>query len=88
MPKKILQGTVISNKQDKTITVLVERKFKHPVLKKVIRRSKKYTTGRVCAFETCETVISVYNKKKFCFLHAPISYPRVRGHLPREQEPI
>ena len=43
MPKKILQGTVISNKQDKTITVLVERKFKHPVLKKVIRRSKKYT---------------------------------------------
>ena len=41
MPKKILQGTVISNKQDKTITVLVERKFKHPVLKKVIRRSKK-----------------------------------------------
>ena len=32
-----------------------------------VRRSKKYTTGRVCAFETCETVISVYNKKKFCF---------------------
>jgi len=43
MPKKILQGTVVSNKQDKTITVLVERKFKHPVLKKVIRRSKKYS---------------------------------------------
>ena len=43
MPKKILQGTVISDKQDKTITVLVERRFKHPVLKKVIRRSKKYS---------------------------------------------
>ena len=43
MPKKILQGTVVSNRQDKTITVLVERKFKHPVLKKVIRRSKKYS---------------------------------------------
>ena len=43
MPKKLLQGTVISDKQDKTITVLVERKFKHPVLKKVIRRSKKYS---------------------------------------------
>ena len=43
MPKKILQGTVISNKQDKTITVLVERKYQHPVLKKVIRRSKKYS---------------------------------------------
>ena len=47
MPKKILQGTVISNKQDKTITVLVERKFKHPVLKKVIRRSKKYSAHAV-----------------------------------------
>ena len=43
MPKKILQGTVVSNKQNKTITVLVERKFKHPLLKKVIRRSKKYS---------------------------------------------
>ncbi len=43
MPKKILQGIVVSNNQDKTITVLVERKFKHPVLKKVIRRSKKYS---------------------------------------------
>ena len=50
-------------------------------------RSKKYTTGRVCEFDSCETVISIYNKKKYCFLHAPISYPRVRGHLPREQEP-
>ena len=42
MPKKILQGTVISNKQDKTITVLVERKYSHPVLKKVIKVKKKY----------------------------------------------
>ena len=43
MPKRILQGTVLSDKQDKTITVLVERKFRHPVLKKVIKRSKKYS---------------------------------------------
>jgi hypothetical protein len=28
----------------------------------------------------------MYNKKKYCFLHSPVSYPRVRGHLPREQE--
>ena len=42
MPKRILQGTVLSDKQDKTITVLVERKFRHPVLNKVIKRSKKY----------------------------------------------
>ena len=43
MPKKVLQGTVISNKQDKTITVLVERKIKHPMLKKIIKSSKKYS---------------------------------------------
>ena len=43
MPKKILQGTVVSNKQHKTVTVLVERKFKHPLLGKVIKRSKKYS---------------------------------------------
>jgi small subunit ribosomal protein S17 len=43
MPKRILQGTVLSDKQNKTITVLVERKFRHPVLKKVIKRSKKYS---------------------------------------------
>ena len=42
MPKKILQGKVISDKQNKTITVLVERKIKHPMLKKIIKRSKKY----------------------------------------------
>ena len=43
MPKKVLQGTVISSKQDKTITVLVERKIRHPMLKKIIKRSKKYS---------------------------------------------
>ena len=43
MPKKTLQGTVISSKQDKTITVLVERKIRHPMLKKIIKRSKKYS---------------------------------------------
>ena len=43
MPKKVLQGTVISDKQDKTITVLVERKIKHPMLKKIIKSSKKYS---------------------------------------------
>jgi len=51
-----------------------------------IRKSKKYDSGRVCEFINCETVLSTYNKKKFCFTHSPISYPRVRGHLPREQE--
>ena len=42
MPKRILQGVVTSDKNEQTITVLVERRFTHPVLKKTIRRSKKY----------------------------------------------
>lgn len=42
MPKRILQGVVVSNKGDKTVTVKVERRFMHPLYKKTIRRSKKY----------------------------------------------
>ena len=42
MPKKILDGTVISDKGNKSITVIVERKFQHPVLHKVVKTKKKY----------------------------------------------
>ena len=42
MPKRILTGTVTSDKNDQPVTVSVERRFKHPVLKKIIRKSKKY----------------------------------------------
>ena len=42
MPKKVLTGVVISDKPNKTITVLVERKYQHPVLKKVVKVKKKY----------------------------------------------
>ena len=42
MPKKTLNGVVVSSKPNKTITVLVERKYQHPILKKVIKAKKKY----------------------------------------------
>mgnify|MGYP000745759038 CR=1 FL=1 len=42
MPKRILQGTVVSDANAQTVTVSVERRFKHPVLQKTIRKSKKY----------------------------------------------
>ena len=42
MPKKILTGVVVSDKPNKTITVLVERKYSHPLLKKVVKVKKKY----------------------------------------------
>ncbi|RAI44179.1 30S ribosomal protein S17 [Rhodoplanes roseus] len=42
MPKRMLQGVVVGDKQDKTVIVRVERRFTHPVMKKTVRRSKKY----------------------------------------------
>ena len=42
MPKRVLTGTVVSDKADKTVVVKVDRTIVHPVLKKTVRRSKKY----------------------------------------------
>ena len=57
MPKRILRGTVTSDANEQTVTVSVERRFTHPVLKKTIRKSKKYRAhdeGNV--FKTGDTV--------------------------------
>ena len=42
MPKRTLEGVVVSDKQDKTVVVRVERRYTHPVMKKTVRSSKKY----------------------------------------------
>ncbi|EJF90075.1 30S ribosomal protein S17 [Bartonella melophagi] len=42
MPKRILQGVVVSDKNDKTVVVKVERRYSHPLLQKTVRQSKKY----------------------------------------------
>lgn len=42
MPRRVLEGTVTSNKMDKTITVLVERRYMHPIYKKYLKRTDKY----------------------------------------------
>lgn len=65
MPKRVLQGTVVSDKTDKTVVVLVERKVPHPLYGKIIRRSKKYhahddanqiKTGDVVRIEECAPI--------------------------------
>ena len=57
MPKRILIGTVVSDKADKTVVVRVERKVKHPMYGKIIRRSKKYHAhDEDNAFKAGETV--------------------------------
>ena len=43
MPKKVLHGIVVSDKENKTIKVLVERKYQHPLFKKVVKSKKKYS---------------------------------------------
>ena len=42
MPKRVLQGVVVSDKQNKTVVVKVERRFTHPVMKKTVRKTKNY----------------------------------------------
>jgi small subunit ribosomal protein S17 len=57
MPKRILEGVVVSDKGDKTVVVRVERTFLHPVLKKTVRRSKKYHAhDEANAFKTGQVV--------------------------------
>jgi small subunit ribosomal protein S17 len=62
MPKRILEGVVVSDKGDKTVVVKVERTLLHPVLKKIVRRSKRYhahdegnayTTGEAIKIVEC-----------------------------------
>ena len=65
MPRRVLQGTVVSDACDKTVTVLVERRVMHPVYKKFIRQSKKYAAhdetnqvekGAVVSIEECAPI--------------------------------
>ena len=50
MPKRVLTGRVVSDRNERTVTVLVERRFTHPLLKKTVRKSKKY-----CAHDAAGT---------------------------------
>ncbi len=65
MPKRILQGTVMSDKGDKTVIVKVERKIKHPLYHKIIRRSKRYAAHDET--NRCKTgdVVKIIESKPF-----------------------
>ncbi|OYW26479.1 MAG: 30S ribosomal protein S17 [Caulobacter sp. 12-67-6] len=57
MPKRILEGVVVSDKGDKTVVVKVERTIVHPLLKKIVRRSKRYHAhDEVNAYKTGESI--------------------------------
>jgi len=76
MPKRILQGEVVSDKTDKTVVVKVERRFTHPLYKKVVRRSKKYhahdeankyKTGDTVRIEEC---VPISKNKRWVVVNA------------------
>lgn len=50
-------------------------------IKGITRASRNYAQGRVCAESACETKLSVYNKREYCHVHAPVKFPRVRGRI-------
>ena len=57
MPKRILQGVIVSDQNAQTVTVLVERRFTHPLMKKTVKRTKKYRAHDADnAFKVGETV--------------------------------
>lgn len=75
MPKRILQGVVVSDKTDKTVVVQIERRFTHPLFKKTVRRSKKYHAhdaenackiGDIVRIEECAPVSK---KKRWTIVH-------------------
>lgn len=79
MPRRILQGTVVSDKADKTVTVLVERRVMHPVYKKFIKQSKKYAAhdetnavkiGDTVQIEECRPISK---SKRWTVLATPVA---------------
>jgi small subunit ribosomal protein S17 len=86
MPRRVLTGTVVSDKQDKTVTVLVERRVMHPVYKKFIRKSKKYAAhdednrfkaGDVVSIEECRPISK--NKRWTVILSADAAAPAAKA---------
>ncbi len=55
--------------------------YKGQMIQSGRRPSRIYSKGRVCAKKGCETKLSQYNRREYCFAHAPIRFPRVRGRI-------
>jgi small subunit ribosomal protein S17 len=79
MPKRVLQGTVVSDKNDKTVVVRVERRFTHPLFKKTVRRSKRYqahdadNTHKVGDFVMIEEAAPISKNKRWVVLQGTVA---------------
>lgn len=92
MPRRILEGKIVSDKMDKTVTVLVERRYMHPVYKKYIRKSDKYAahdetnsfkTGDRVQIEECRPIS---RRKSWKVLTAPVREAPVRPEAANEKK--
>lgn len=79
MPKRILQGTVVSDKGNKTVVVEVERRFTHPLLKKTVRRSKNYHAHDEHNGHKVGDVVSIEETKPISKLKRWIVVPKDGG---------
>ncbi|MHB2265301.1 30S ribosomal protein S17 [Aliihoeflea sp. PC F10.4] len=77
MPKRIMQGTVVSDKNDKTVVVKIERRFTHPVMKKTVRQTKRYkahdenNTAKVGDFVFIQESAPISKDKKWVVIENP-----------------
>jgi hypothetical protein len=55
--------------------------MKGSAIKGMTRPSRRYAEGRVCSHAGCVTKLSQYNRRDFCYAHAPVRFPRVRGRI-------
>lgn len=79
MPKRILQGVVVSDKQQKTLVVKVERRFTHPLFKKTVRRTKNYHAHNENAEIKVGDVVSIEETKPISRLKRWIVVEAVKG---------
>jgi hypothetical protein len=60
---------------------MAESTLKGRRLRGGVRPSKTFSEGRVCSKSGCDTKLSQYNRREFCYTHAPVKFPRVRGRI-------
>ena len=61
---------------------MADTTFKGRRIQGGVRPSKAIEKDRICLDESCETKLSRYNNREFCYSHAPVKFPRVRGRIP------
>jgi small subunit ribosomal protein S17 len=86
MPKRILSGRVTSDKCDKTITVLVVRRVKHPLYKKFLRRSKKYAAHDEMNQCKVGDVVRIVESPPFSKRKAWLVFERNGAELPSQRD--